>query len=227
MPFRQINSKVVEAQVAPGRRLFSLRGAMIAYKGEVAFTPNVQGGQGGVGSMIGRRLAGEATPLMTVEVPPGSGGPGEAPYGTVLFGHGGHHVEVIDLTGDTLHVEADRLLAFDGTLEQGTVFLGSQGGVMGVVRGQMTGQGLFTTTLSGHGSVAVMAHGGVIRLPITPGRPVHVDPQAYVAHRGQVTNKLSTALGWRDMVGRGSGEAFQLELSGQGEVFVQASEEKL
>jgi uncharacterized protein (AIM24 family) len=107
------------------------------------------------------------------------------------------------------------------------VFLGSQGGVMGMVRGQVSGQGLFTTTLKGQGAVAVMAHGGVIEIPITPQRPVHVDPQAYVAHHGDVRNKLSTALGWRDMVGRGSGEAFQLELSGSGAVYVQASEEKL
>lgn len=147
--------------------------------------------------------------------------------GTVLFGHGGHHIQVIGLAGDTLYVEADRLLAFDGTLQQGTMFMGSQGGVMGMVRGQVTGQGLFTTTLKGHGAVAVMAHGGVIEVPITPGRAVHVDPQAYVAHHGDVRNKLSTALGWRDMVGRGSGEAFQLELSGSGAVYVQASEEKL
>ncbi|MER5839620.1 AIM24 family protein [Streptomyces prasinus] len=216
MPFREINSKVVEASVVPGRRLFSQRGAMLAYRGEVVFTPSTTGGQGGLRSMIGRRVAGEDTPLMTVE---GSG--------TVLFGHGGHHIQVIDLSGDTLYVEADRLLAFEGTLEQGTMFLGSQGGVMGMVRGQVSGQGLFTTTLKGHGSVAVMAHGGVIEIPVTPRRPVHVDPQAYVAHHGEVRNKLSTALGWRDMVGRGSGEAFQLELSGSGAVFVQASEEKL
>ena len=51
----------------PGQRLFSQRGAMLAYRGEVSFTPNIQGGQGGVMSMIGRRVAGEATPLMTVE----------------------------------------------------------------------------------------------------------------------------------------------------------------
>ena len=108
-----------------------------------------------------------------------------------------------------------------------TMFMGSQGGVMGMVRGQVTGQGLFTTTLRGHGSAAVMAHGGVIELPVTPQRPVHVDPQAYVAHRGEIRNKLSAALGWREFVGRGSGEAFQLELSGQGTVYVQASEEKL
>ncbi|MGW8379673.1 AIM24 family protein [Streptomyces sp. ODS28] len=216
MPFREINSKLVEGRIVPGQRMFSQRGAMIAYTGEVSFTPNVQGGQGGVMSMIGRRVANEATPLMTVEG-----------QGTVLFGHGGHHVEVIELAGDTLCVEADRLLAFDGSLEQGTLFLGSDGGVMGMVRGQVTGQGLFTTTLKGTGAVAVMAHGGVLQLPITPDRPVHVDPQAYVAHHGDVRNKLSTALGWRDMVGRGSGEAFQLELSGNGAVFVQASEEKL
>lgn len=216
MAFREVNSKVVEATVVPGQRLFSQRGAMLAYKGEVSFTPNAQGGQGGLMSMIGRRVAGEATPLMTVE---GSG--------TVLFGHGGHHIEVINLADDTLYVEADRLLAFDGTLEQGTMFMGSQGAVLGIVRGQVSGQGLFTTTLKGHGAVAVMAHGGVIAIPITPQGPVHVDPQAYVAHHGEVRNKLSTALGWRDMVGRGSGEAFQLELSGSGTVYVQASEEKL
>ncbi|MFJ5551451.1 MULTISPECIES: AIM24 family protein [unclassified Streptomyces] len=216
MPFTQINSKMVEAQVVPGQRLFSQRGAMIAYRGEVAFTPDIAGGQGGVMGMIGRRVANEQVPLMTVEG-----------QGSVMFGHGGHHVHVVQMTGDTLYVEADRLLAFDGTLQQGTMFMGQQGGVMGMVRGQVTGQGLFTTTLAGHGSVAVMAHGGVIELPITPQRPIHVDPQAYVAHRGDVRNKLSTALGWRDMVGRGSGEAFQLELSGHGVVYVQASEEKL
>ncbi|MFD3543428.1 AIM24 family protein [Streptomyces sp. NPDC058662] len=216
MPFREINSKMVEAQVVPGQKMYSQRGAMLAYRGEVSFTPSLTGGQGGVMGMIGRRVANEQTPLMTVE---GSG--------TVMFGHGGHHIQVINLSGETLYVEADRLLAFDGTLQQGTMFMGSQGGVMGMVRGQVTGQGLFTTTLKGHGAVAVMAHGGVVELPITPQRPVHVDPQAYVAHHGEVRNKLSAAVGWRDMVGRGSGEAFQLELSGQGAVYVQASEEKL
>ncbi|MBD0736556.1 AIM24 family protein [Streptomyces sp. CBMA29] len=216
MPFTRINSKMVEAGIAPGQRMFSQRGAMLAYRGEVSFTPSITGGQGGVMSMIGRRVANEATPLMTIE--------GE---GSVMFGHGGHHIHCVDLAGETLYVEADRLLAFDGSLQQGTMFMGSQGGVMGVIRGQVTGQGLFTTTLQGKGSVAVMAHGGVIELPIAPQHPVHVDPQAYVAHRGDVRNKLSAALGWREMVGRGSGEAFQLELSGQGMVYVQASEEKL
>jgi uncharacterized protein (AIM24 family) len=216
MAFTRLTSKMVRADVVPGRPLFSQRGAMLAYTGQVTFTPSITGGQGGVLGMIGRRVAGEAVPLMSVE---GSG--------SVMFGHGGHHAHVIDLAGETLYVESDRLLAFEGSLRQGTVFLGARGGVMGVVRGQATGQGLFTTTLTGHGSVAVLAHGGVFELPITPGAPVHVDPQAYVGHRGEVANRLTASVGWREMVGRASGETFQLELSGDGAVYVQASEEKL
>ncbi|MFC1412189.1 AIM24 family protein [Streptacidiphilus sp. N1-12] len=216
MMFTQINSKMVEAPVVPGQRLYSQRGAMLAYKGNVSFTPDLMGGQGGIGSMLGRRIANEQTPLMTIEG-----------HGTVMFGHGGHHAHLVHLTGDTLYVEADRLLVFDGTLNQSTMFMGSQGGLRGIIRGQATGQGLFTTTLTGHGSAAVLAHGGVFEIPITPQHPVHVDPQAYVAHRGEVQSKVSTAIGWRDAIGRGSGEAFQLELTGNGTVFVQASEEKL
>ncbi|MEY9967693.1 uncharacterized protein (AIM24 family) [Streptacidiphilus sp. MAP12-16] len=216
MAFTQINGKMIEAPILPGQRLFSQRGAMLAYRGEVTFTPNLMGGQGGIGSMLGRRLANEDTPLMTIEG-----------NGTVMFGHGGHHTHLISLSGETLYVEADRLLVFDGTLQQSTMFMGSQGGVRGIIRGQATGQGLFTTTLTGHGSAAVLAHGGVFELPITPQHPVHVDPQAYVAHRGEVQSKVSAAIGWRDVIGRGSGEAFQLELTGNGTVYVQASEEKL
>ncbi|WP_041825156.1 MULTISPECIES: AIM24 family protein [Streptomycetaceae] len=212
---------MVRAEVGPGERLFTLRGAMLGYTGEVTFTPSLTRGQGGVGSMLGRRIAGEDIPLMTVETAEG------APGGTVFLGHGGHHVHVVTLTGDTLHVEADRLLAFEGTLRQGTEFLGSRGGVLGVLRGQVTGEGLFTTTLAGHGSAAVLAHGGLLELPLDPSRTVHVDPRAYVGHRGDLRNRLTTAIGWRELVGRGSGEAFQLELSGSGTVFVQASEEAL
>ncbi len=39
MAFQEINSKMVQATVAPGQRLFSQRGAMLAYQGEVSFTP--------------------------------------------------------------------------------------------------------------------------------------------------------------------------------------------
>ncbi|REF01104.1 AIM24 family protein [Thermomonospora umbrina] len=213
--FSPINHKMIQAPVGPGQELYSKRGAMLAYVGRVRFEPTATAGAG-IGGMIGRAVAGESAPLMHV-----------TGQGSAMFGHGGLHVNVVELAGDTLYVEADRLLVYDASLQAGTMFMGEQGGLSGVIRGQVTGQGLFTTTLTGHGSCAVLSHGGVVELPISPDRPVHVDPQAYVAHRGQVRNKLSTSLGLRDMVGRGSGEAFQLELSGHGLVYVQASEKKI
>ena len=107
MPFTRINSKMVEARITPGQRMFSQRGAMLAYRGRVTFTPSITGGQGGVMSMIGRRVADEATPLMTVELAAGTGRPGEDPYGTVMFGFGGHHIHTVDLA-DRASIRATR-----------------------------------------------------------------------------------------------------------------------
>jgi uncharacterized protein (AIM24 family) len=101
------------------------------------------------------------------------------------------------------------------------VFLGQQGGLRGAIRGAVSGQGLFTTQLHGAGSVAVLSHG------VDGSRQVAVDPQAYVAHVGQVDVDISASVGWRDAVGRGSGEAIQLKLTGYGTVYVQASEQKI
>ncbi|MGH3242789.1 MAG: AIM24 family protein [Spirillospora sp.] len=214
--YQSINSKMLQVPIGPGQEVYSKRGAMLAYTGPVSFAPTATAGQG-IGGTLGRAVAGERSAMMHV-----------TGQGSVLFGHGGLEVTVIDLQGaDTLYVEADRLLVHDASLQVGTMFMGEQGGVRGIVRGAVTGQGLFTSTLLGNGSCAVLSHGGVMELPISQGRPVHVDPQAYVAHRGQVQNKLTTAVGLRDLVGRGSGEAFQLELSGLGVVYVQASERKI
>lgn len=213
--FSMVNSKMIQVPVGPGGEIFSKRGAMLAYVGQVYFEPTATAGQG-IGGALGRAVAGERTAMMRV-----------TGQGSAMFGHAGLNVNQIDLAGDTLYVEADRLLLHDASLQVGTMFMGEQGGVGGMLRGAVSGQGLFTTTLSGHGSCALLSHGGVIELPISPQRPVHVDPQAYVAHRGQVQNKLTTAMGLRDMVGRGSGEGFQLELSGTGVVYVQASERKI
>lgn len=107
------------------------------------------------------------------------------------------------------------------------VFLGSQGGIRGAVRGAVSGQGLFTTQLMVAGSVAVLSHGGTIAMPVRPHRTTSVDPRAYVAHVGQIQVDISASVGWRDAVGKGSGEAIQLKVTGSGTVYVQASEQKV
>ncbi|GAA4983880.1 AIM24 family protein [Kineococcus glutinatus] len=222
MGFAKVTGKVVSAQVRPGQEVLGRRGAMLAYTGQVRFSPVSSGPGGGgygggIAAALGRAMAGEAVAMMVAE---GSG--------QVHYGHHGHHVTIIDLDGSQqLSVEADRLLAHDAGLSSSVVFLGQQGGIMGAVRGAVSGQGLFTTQLSGRGAVAVLSHGGTFALPVGGGRQVVVDPQAYVASLGDLRVDVAASVGWRDAVGRGSGEAVQLKVSGKGTVYVQASEAKL
>lgn len=216
MAFEQVNQKVISAQVEPGREVLSRRGAMLAYTGDIGFSP-VHMGQGGMGGMAGRMMAGEQVKMMVAQ---GSG--------TVYYGYAGLYVTIINLDGSgPMNVEADRLVAHDAALQSSVVFLGEQGGLRGMVRGAVSGQGLFTTQLHGYGAVAVISHGGTIALPVRPGEPTTVDPQAYVGHVGNVEAKVAMNASWRDAVGRGSGEAIQLKMTGTGTVYVQASEQKI
>ena len=224
MPLELVNSKVVKSVLAPNQSVLARRGSMLYYTGDVRFVPHSMGGgagampgMSGVAGMAGRMMAGEHVAMMAAE------GQGE-----VFYGHAGLYVEVIHLDGSSmLTVEADRLLVHDGYLQSSIVALTSQGGVRGAVRGAMTGQGLFTTQLTGQGSVAVLSHGGATPLQVGPEHPqVVVDPQAYVCHIGNINVDISANVGWRDAVGKGSGEAIQLKMTGMGTVWVQASEQK-
>jgi uncharacterized protein (AIM24 family) len=213
VPFDQVNSKVVRARVSPATPVLARRGAMLGYSGQVTFRP-VHGQGRGIGGMAGAALSGESNPMMATE------GQGE-----VLYGYRGLHVTVLELDGGApLVCEADRLLAHDAQLQTSVQFLGS-GGVRQAISGAMTGQGLFTTNVHGRGSVALLSHGGAFPMQLG-GQQVGVDPQAYVGHVGQLSIDLAARVGFRDVVGRGSGEALQLRISGHGTVYVQASEKK-
>jgi uncharacterized protein (AIM24 family) len=217
VPFEAVNSKVVRARVSPQTPVLARRGAMLGYSGQVAFRPvagqGLGSGRQGVGGFVGAALTGESNPMMATE------GSGE-----VLYGYRGLHTTVLELDGMApLVCEADRLLAHDATLQTSVAFLGS-GGVRQAVGGAMTGQGLFTTNVHGRGAVALLSHGGAF--PLQVNGTVGVDPQAYVGHVGQLSVDLQAKVGLREMVGRGSGEAFQLRITGTGTVYVQASEQK-
>lgn len=213
--FQTVTSKVVSADLARGPVL-ARRGSMLCYTGDVRFRPvgglGGGGGLGGLGAMAGRMLAGEHVAMMV--------GEGQ---GTVSYGYLGSHVTIVELTGELLQVEAARLLCHDATLSSSIVVLGG-GGIRQAVRGAVSGQGLATTQLSGVGSVALLSHGPAFALQVAPGRTVAVDPQSYVAAHGALTVDVAASVGWRDAVGRGSGEAIQLRVTGQGTVYVQPSE---
>jgi uncharacterized protein (AIM24 family) len=220
--YEKVNSKVIKVPLIGS--VIARRGAMLAYTGNVTFEPHggmigMGGGRpsfGGIGGALMQRAQGEHEPMMEAQ------GQGE-----VWYGFRGAHITLVEVQpGMTLQVEADRLLAHDGSLQSSTVFLGS-GGIRQAIGGAISGQGLFTTQLQGQGSVALLSHGGTVAINVGPNGPVSVDPQSYVAALGNLQVDVAANVGWRDAVGRGSGEAIQLKINGQGTVFVQASEKKL
>lgn len=233
MTFTKINSKVVRVELSRTGPIIARRGAMLFYTGNVHFAPHqVPGGVGGapglggMAGMAGRMLQGEHEATMLAQ--------GD---GTVHYGFRGLETHVVDMSaGGELRVEASRLLAHTSGLQSTVISAaaapsgGGGGGLFGALRGAatgvVTGTGMFTTQLSGQGAAVVLAHGGVLELQVGGPAPVIVDPQAFVASLGPVRTELKSSMSWRN-VGRTGGEAMQLECSGQGVVYVQASEEKL
>ncbi|UYP18882.1 AIM24 family protein [Rhodococcus sp. Z13] len=233
MTFTKINGKVVRADLRQTGPIVARRGAMLFYTGNVRFSPHgmpggVGGapGLGGVVGMAGRMLQGEHEATMLAE--------GD---GVVHYGFRGLETHVVDMSaGGELRVEASRLLAHTTGLQSTVVSVaaasggGGGGGLFGALRGAatgaLTGTGMFTTQLTGHGTAVLLAHGGVIELQVGGPAPVVVDPQAFVGSYGPVRTELKSAMSWRNL-GRTGGEGMQLECTGQGIVYVQASEEKL
>ena len=209
--YNQINEKLVEITLND-EQVFAKRGAMISYQGKVNFARSFLGG-GGVQDLAMRTVTSEGYALMVAKG-----------TGKVYYGYNGLFVSIISASNETVYVESDTLLAFDARLRSGTMFLGNQGGVQGLLRGAVSGQGLFTTTLQGTGEIAILSDGNAIGLPVTPEQPVFVDPNAYIGHKGSLSSTIVTDLNWKTFVGQTSGESYQVKFMGQGTVYIQASE---
>ncbi|WP_337060751.1 AIM24 family protein [Kineococcus sp. G2] len=181
-------------------------GAMVAYEGEVTFKHAGAGGGGGLRAAFKQRVTGESLPLVEV-----SG------RGSVHFAVDAGHVLLLDLAGQALKAESESLLCLSEGLRTDVVFSGLQGA--------SSGQGLFTTSVTGHGRVALVSLGGPpIALRVSPGTPLVVDPDAYVGALGDVRQSFVTDVSWRNLLGESSGEAFSLRFEGQGTVFIQPEE---
>ncbi|WP_246342692.1 AIM24 family protein [Actinomadura verrucosospora] len=202
--FRLNGSKMLAVDLA-GETIRALNGAMVAYEGRMAFKREGMTGGEGLRGALKRKIAGEGMTLMDVT--------GE---GTVYLANEAAEVTLVQLTGDTLFVESESLLALDGGLRTGVQFIG--------LRGMGTGQGLATTKVEGHGTVAIVSDGPAIVLEVTPETPLSVDPHAYVGHHGQLRQDVVTDVNWRTVIGQGSGESVQFRYQGHGLVYVQPAE---
>jgi len=180
-------------------------GSMVAYTGTVEFAGAGVGGGDGLRAALKRRAGGESLSLMECRG-----------TGRVHLAVDALQVTVVDLTGDTLKVESEALLAVTAGLRLDVAFAG--------LGGATAGQGVATTTVTGNGQVALLSDGPLIALEVDPGEPLVVDPDAFVASSGVLSTSLVSGVSWRSLVGEGSGEAFSMRFDGSGLVLLQPAE---
>ncbi|MGA8208671.1 MAG: AIM24 family protein [Nocardioidaceae bacterium] len=187
-------------RVALGDDVLSVKGAMVAYQGRVRFEHERAGS---VGKLLKKIVTSEDMPLMRVS--------GE---GEVFFANEAGYVYLIHLAGDGISVNGRNLLAFDASLQWDINRVRGAGVMAG---------GLFNTTVSGSGTVALCTVGHPVVLDCSQ-QPTFVDVQACVGWSAGLVPSVVSSMTMKSMLRGGSGEAFQYSFHGPGFVVVQPSE---
>ncbi len=187
-------------RVALGGDVLAVKGAMVAFQGQVRFDHEKAGS---VGKLLKKMVTSEDMPLMRVS------GQGE-----VFFANEAGYVYLVQLGGDGISVNGRNLLAFDASL---------QWDINRVKGAGMMSGGLFNTTVSGTGTAALCTVGHPVVLDCSQ-QPTYVDVQAAVAWSSNLVPQVVSSMNFKSLLRGGSGEAFQYAFHGPGFVVVQPSE---
>jgi uncharacterized protein (AIM24 family) len=187
-------------------RVWCKAGAMIGYVGGIRFTRQGLMEQG-LGNMLKSMVSSEGVTLMKIEG-----------TGRVYLADAGKRVQILELgAGEQIYVNGNDLLA----LEDGMKY---EIKMMRRVAGMASG-GLFNVRVTGPGVLAMTTHYNPITLRVTAAEPVFTDPNATVAWSGSLSPEIHTDISFKTLLGRGSGETFQLRFQGEGWVVLQPYEE--
>src|SRR3954452_13213478 len=145
---RKSGSRVLEVTL-DGDTIRAVTGSMVAYEGQVVFKNAGLGGGDGLKGAFKRKLSGESMSMMEC-----------TGTGVVYLAQDATEIELIELAGDPLQVQSSALLAVEGGLKTDIKFTG--------LRGPSSGQGLFTTTVTGRGHAAILSDGPAIVLEVSP-----------------------------------------------------------
>ncbi|GAA3015432.1 AIM24 family protein [Streptosporangium longisporum] len=191
------NSKMLRVEL--NGEVMARQGSMVAFQGQMDF--DYAGG--GVGRMLKKMVTGEGAPLMRVRG-----------QGALFVAYNADDVHLFYLENEAITVNGSNLLAFDPQLTWDIQRVQGAGIATG---------GLFNTTITGTGWVAVTAHGAPVLLD-TSHAPTFADSQSAVCWSAGLQVGVNRTMKVGALIGRGSGEAAQLAFRGQGFVLVQASE---
>lgn len=178
---------------------YAKQGSMVAYQGQVDFAYE---GSGGMSKLLKKAVTGEGMSLMKVS---GSG--------DVFLADQADEIGIITLEGESVTVNGANVLAFDSNLAWDINRMEGASALSG---------GLFNTTFTGSGTLAVTFFGTPVVLNVD--QPTFVDMQSAILWSKSLKSSVRRTASASALIGRGSGEAYQLALSGEGFVLVQASE---
>ncbi|GAB2774661.1 AIM24 family protein [Nocardioides salsibiostraticola] len=198
--FVQQNSQML--RVALGEPVLAVKGSMVAYQGQIQFEHEKAGS---MGKLLKKMVTAEDNPLMRVH------GQGE-----VFFANESGYIYLVELTGDAISINGRNLLAFDAALNWDI----NRTKGAGILAG-----GLFNTTVTGTGTVALCTVGKPVLLDCSQ-QPTYVDTQACVAWSANLVPQVVNSMKMSSLIRGGSGEAFQYAFHGPGFVIVQPYEWK-
>ncbi|MEU9762202.1 TerD family protein [Streptomyces sp. NPDC047987] len=165
------------------------QGSMVMYQGKVDFSYK---GAGFAGRIVGN-ATGQEMQLMRC-----------TGRGQVFLAENSAHLHPIELQGDSICVSAERVLAFDESLQYEVRRIEGHG---------IPGGALFTMVFQGIGTVVVMTHGTPVVLPVTP--TTFADSDAIVAWSAASQVIVSSQVRLRHNAYPGhSGESVNLQFRG-------------
>jgi uncharacterized protein (AIM24 family) len=197
--FQLENSKLLD--LAVDGEVWIKAGAMVAYTGDITFKRK---SGGGVMGWLKKAATGEGSTTMIA-----------AGQGHVYAADGGKNIHVLQLQeGESISVNGNDILAYASGVKADIK-------MMKKLSSRASG-GLFNVHLTGPGYVAFTTHGS----PVVLETPVRTDPDATVAWSSSTPPSFSTDINWKSMIGRSSGEEFQMDFNQPGGfVVVQPYEE--
>ena len=191
------NSSLLKVRLE-GNAVQAKLGSMVAYQGEVRFDHK----GGGLGRFFKKALTGEGVDLMVA-----------AGNGDLFLAHSARKIMILELDNERMTVNGDNILAFEGGVDWDIQPLAGAGRLAG---------GAFNVVLEGTGKVAVTAQGDPVLLDTST--PTSADPDSAIAWSPGVRTRVKSDVSFNTILGRDSGETFQILFEGPGWVLIQPSE---
>jgi uncharacterized protein (AIM24 family) len=124
-------------------------------------------------------------------------------------------IHLIQLDNDFITANGANVLAFDAGIDWD---IKRVEGVSGILGG-----GLYNMELKGSGWIALVSDGPPMLLQVDE-KPSFADPNCAITWSSGVRTDVKADMNLKTLIGRGSGETFQIAFSGSGWVLIQPSE---